>query len=165
MRCPTCGAKFPKNANICIHCGTEISQLETASNKAIYKARKEYQPELIVYSAIFPNDLSYKKTLLLCIFLGLFGAHRYYTGQRLSAILMTIATCLLLVVSSLLGLYWHGSFTPDMIGMPMQVFNTLISFASLCGAICIIKWAFDIIALATKKYKVPVVLGKKETKR
>lgn len=165
MRCPTCGAKFPQNANICIHCGTQISQLETASNKAIYKARKEYQPELIVYSSIFPGDLSYKKTLLLCIFLGLFGAHRYYTGQRLSAILMTIATALLMFVSGLLGAYWAGTFSPEVFGMSMRAFNSIISITSICGVICIFRWAFDIIGLATKRYKVPVVLGKKETKR
>lgn len=165
MRCPTCGAKFPKNANICVHCGTQMSQLETASNKAVTKAKKEYQPELIVYSSIFPTDLSYKKTLLLCIFLGLFGGHRYYTKQHFSAILMTIGTTIMLLASILLGQYWMGNFDPLEIGMSMQMFNSIISLVSICGAICIVKWAFDIIALATKRYKVPVVLGQKETKR
>ena len=41
MRCPNCGAKFPQNANICIHCGTMMSQLVTASNKAVIKAKNE----------------------------------------------------------------------------------------------------------------------------
>ncbi len=164
MRCPNCGAKFPKNANICIHCGTEMAQLETASNQAVTKARKEYQPELVVYSSIFPSDLSYKKTLLLCIFLGFFGAHRYYTKQKLSAILMTIASVALCIVSTILGMYWGGYLDVNAYGISLTALNSIVSLVSICGAISIIRWAFDIVFLALKKYKVPVVLGKKEEK-
>ena len=164
MRCPNCGAKFPKNANICIHCGTEMSQLETASNQAVIKARKEYQPELVVYSSIFPSDLSYKKTLLLCIFLGFFGAHRYYTKQKLSAILMTIASIALCIVSAILGMQWGGYLDITSLGITIAVFNNIINIVALIGAISIVVWAFDLLFLILKKYKVPVVLGKKEQK-
>jgi len=148
-----------------MHCGTQMSQLETASNRDVVRAKKEYQPELVVYSSIFPSDLSYKKTLLLCIFVGLFGGHRYYTLQRLSAILMTIGSSFLFVVSMLLGMYWAGNFDPTTIGITMSAFNIVVNIAAVCGAICVIRWAFDIILLALHRYKVPVVLGQKETKK
>lgn len=158
MRCPNCGAKFPKNANVCLHCGTEMNQLVTASNKAVSKAKKEYQPELIVYSSIFPSDLSYKKTLLLCIFLGLFGAHRYYTKQYISAILMTVFWSITLIFSAILGLFWGGYLT---LNMDLYLFESITSFVSIGGVVVLIRWIYDIVLLALKKYKVPVILGKK----
>lgn len=158
MRCPNCGAKFPKNANVCLHCGTEMNQLVTASNKAVSKAKKEYQPELIVYSSIFPSDLSYKNTLLLCIFLGLFGAHRYYTKQYISAILMTVFWSITLIFSAILGLFWGGYLT---LNMDLYLFESITSFVSIGGVVVLIRWIYDIVLLALKKYKVPVVLGKK----
>lgn len=158
MRCPNCGAKFPKNANVCLHCGTEMNQLVTASNKAVSKAKKEYQPELIVYSSIFPSDLSYKNTLLLCIFLGLFGAHRYYTKQYISAILMTVFWSITLIFSAILGLFWGGYLT---LNMDLYLFESITSFVSIGGVIVLIRWIYDIVLLALKKYKVPVILGKK----
>lgn len=158
MRCPNCGAKFPKNANVCLHCGTEMNQLVTASNKAVSKAKKEYQPELIVYSSIFPSDLSYKNTLLLCIFLGLFGAHRYYTKQYISAILMTVFWSITLIFSAILGLFWGGYLT---LNMDLYLFESITSFVSIGGVVVLIRWIYDIVLLALKKYKVPVILGKK----
>lgn len=158
MRCPNCGAKFPKNANVCLHCGTEMNQLVTASNKAVSKAKKEYQPELIVYSSIFPSDLSYKKTLLLCIFLGLFGVHRYYTKQYISAILMTVFWSITLIFSAILGLFWGGYLT---LNMDLYLFESITSFVSIGGVVVLIRWIYDIVLLALKKYKVPVILGKK----
>ncbi len=158
MRCPNCGAKFPKNANVCLHCGTEMNQLLTASNKAVSKAKKEYQPELIVYSSIFPSDLSYKNTLLLCIFLGLFGAHRYYTKQYISAILMTVFWSITLIFSAILGLFWGGYLT---LNMDLYLFESITSFVSIGGVVVLIRWIYDIVLLALKKYKVPVILGKK----
>ncbi len=159
MRCPNCGAKFPKNANVCIHCGTQISQLRTASNKAVTKAKKEYQPELVVYSSIFPTDLSYKKTLLLCIFLGLFGAHRYYTKQYISAILMSVFWTLTLIYSTILGLVWGKYISLNVDSGLFSVFGTI---ASIGGVVVLIRWIYDIILLASKRYRVPVVLGQKE---
>ena len=158
MRCPNCGAKFPKNANVCLHCGTEMNQLVTASNKAVSKAKKEYQPELIVYSSIFPSDLSYKNTLLLCIFLGLFGAHRYYTKQYISAILMTVFWSITLIFSAILGLFWGGYLT---LNMDLYLFESITSFVSIGGVVVLIRWIYDIVLLALKKDKVPVILGKK----
>lgn len=164
MRCPNCGAKFPQNANICIHCGTMMSQLVTASNKEVTRARKEYQPELIVNSSIFPSDLSYKKTLLLCIFLGHFGAHRYYTKQTLSAVIMTVLWSLMLIVSFFVGLHWAHYLNLYELGFSADAINGIFGVVSFCGAGIIIKWAFDLIYLIIRKYKVPVVLGKKEEK-
>lgn len=164
MRCPNCGAKFPKNANICIHCGTQLSQIQKASNKAVIKAKKEYQPELVVYSSVFPSDLSYKKTLLLCIFLGLFGVHRYYTKQTLSAVIMTVLWSLMLFMSTIMGLQMGGYINVGDIGITLYALNSVFGVVSIAGAGVIIKWGFDLFKLIFKNYKVPVVLAEKEMK-
>lgn len=53
-QCPYCGREIPVNAQKCCHCGEWLSQ--TSKPK------------------------SFKRTILLSYFLGLFGGHRFYTG-------------------------------------------------------------------------------------
>ena len=159
MRCPNCGAKFQKTANICLKCGTKMSQIEQASNEAIIKAKKEYQPEKIVYSTVFPKDLNYKKTLLLAIFLGMFGAHRYYTKQYLSAILMSISMSVTILFWGTLGLIFSGNLNELNISLSDATLSVFCSLTAIIGAITVLVWAFDVFKLATKKYKVPVVLA------
>lgn len=142
-----------------------MNEIKTASNKAVVKARKEYQPELVVYSSVFPSDLSYKKTLLLCIFLGPFGAHRYYTKQTLSAIVMTVLWSLMLIVSTLVGLHWAEYINLYNWGLSGRTISAIFGVVSVCGTCVLIKWLFDLIYLCFKNYKVPVVLGKKEDKK
>lgn len=36
---------------------------------------------------IYKSDKDFRKTALLCIFLGLFGAHRFYVGKTSTAII------------------------------------------------------------------------------
>ena len=159
MRCPNCGAKIQKTSNICLGCGTKLTQIENASNKDITKARKEYQPEKVVYSSVFPKDLSYKKTLLLAIFLGVFGAHRYYTKQYISAIIMSVTATVFTLFFGILGMIFGNVGIQGFIIVSSNTLNAFSSIISLLGAINIIAWAFDIIKLATKTYKVPVVLA------
>ncbi|HIA37575.1 MAG TPA: TM2 domain-containing protein [Flavobacteriales bacterium] len=52
---------------------------------------------------IFLSDKSFVITLLLCIFLGLYGGHRFYTGKASMALLMlfTVGGC---------GIWWIIDF-------------------------------------------------------
>jgi TM2 domain-containing membrane protein YozV len=67
--CSSCGAIIKKEAEICPKCG--VRQKGAAKNG----------------SDVSQNWLT---CLLLCIFLGYFGGHRFYTGKIGTAILMII---------------------------------------------------------------------------
>lgn len=83
MYCKNCGKEIDDKAVICVHCGvpTENSTY-TSSNKNLVTA------------------------ILLCLFLGGFGAHRFYTGHIGTAILQLILTLSFfgLIVSALWAL-------------------------------------------------------------
>ncbi len=84
MYCANCGKEIDDKAAICVGCGVPTSnQTQQAS----------YQPQSIptinivntntntnVAGAIHPTK-SKMVTLLLCIFLGVFGIHRFYVGK------------------------------------------------------------------------------------
>ena len=61
--CPNCGAKVAEDAAICPHCGLGLTQ-KPRGERGVGVGGKEWLP-----------------TLLLCIFLGYLGAHRFYTGH------------------------------------------------------------------------------------
>lgn len=64
--CSQCGFKLQSNAKFCTQCGANTSSSETRSNKSAVTA------------------------LLLCIFLGSLGLHRFYVGKIKTGILMLL---------------------------------------------------------------------------
>ncbi len=67
MFCYNCGKEVNDKAVVCVHCGCAIKQ-----DKVTEKSEK-----FII-------------ALLLCLFLGNLGAHRFYTGHTISAVIMLI---------------------------------------------------------------------------
>jgi len=67
MFCSKCGSQIDDNASFCKNCGNKIQS--TNANVSINN-----------------NEKTFVATLLLCIFLGGFGAHRFYTGYTGTAI-------------------------------------------------------------------------------
>jgi len=160
MRCPNCGARIKKGDDRCLKCGTKIQQIKGASNARVRQVKKEYQPELVVYSTVFPSDLSYKKTLIWCIFLGWMGAHYYYVKRYVSGAILSIMSAVFLLCSvpaiTVMQTGSAGIFTP--IGI-LFLTSSLYVIPSAIGALGIIIWAIDIIRLLTKSFSVPVVLA------
>ena len=76
--CSKCGKQYSENAIHCPQCGEPNSSLKSSS-------------------------LNNTVTLLLCWFLGIFGAHRFYVGKVGSAIAQLLLTLTILgtVVSSI----------------------------------------------------------------
>lgn len=164
MRCPKCGARIPHESHICFKCGTRLTQIREASFLAVKEAKRTYQPEKIVYSTIFPKDLSYKNTLLMCLFLGLFGGHYFYTQRYPHAISYLICSAYffacIIVPGAMVG------FQVDFTIVIQSVYNTptldaIFVMSCVCGAIIFVLWIKDIFALIFKKFKVPVVLKEK----
>lgn len=156
MRCPTCGARMKKDAGICIKCGTKLEQIKKASHQAVAKARAEYEPEKVVLSSYFPSDLNYTKTLLFCIFLGLFGAHYFYVKRPIPGIIYAVCWSAFLIFYIIAGILTveQGEF----VSFSSYGLQVLQFFISVAGALVVIFWVGDIIKLALKRFKVPVVL-------
>lgn len=66
--CFSCGVAIDSRAAVCPHCG--VPQPDTARNKTMSNR--------------------WVATLLLCFFLGVFGAHRFFLGKIGTGILMLI---------------------------------------------------------------------------
>ena len=72
--CQHCGAQISLYAEICPRCGVRVAPV------GAYTRRKD------------ASDRSWLATLLLCIFFGGIGVHRFYVGKIGTGILM-ILTC------------------------------------------------------------------------
>ena len=143
-----------------------MQQIKEASHKKVSVVRKEYQPELVVYTTVFPHDLSYKKTLLFGIFFGWFGGHLYYVKRYFKAILMTLMAVFFLICGYPVAFFLQ---TGD-----AWIFNPLVKFLMTgniytipcaIGAINFIMWIIDIIRIVTRTFNVPVVLAEKDEKQ
>lgn len=68
MFCRNCGKEIDDNAVVCVHCGVATGKQMPGSN----------------------SDKSWIAALLLCLFLGGFGAHRFYVGKTGSGVAMLL---------------------------------------------------------------------------
>lgn len=77
--CEKCGNKVAIDAVICPKCGTQLEELKTEENKS--------NPQVIINNSNTINGGYGRKqcdkwiALLLCLFLGFFGAHKFYEGK------------------------------------------------------------------------------------
>jgi len=155
MRCPNCGARIRKGDNMCFRCGTKLSQIENASHQAVKKARAEFQPEKVVLSTVWPKDLSYRNTLLMCIFLGLFGGHYFYTKRLIPGIIYCVVWSIFILTILIGKAITPGNFFPH---SDINTVNHLIAFVCCGGALISVLWLSDICKIIFKRFNVPVVL-------
>ncbi len=159
MRCPNCGARINKNVNICYKCGTKLSQIQHASHQAVKKARAEFEPEKVVYTTYPPADLNYTQTLLLCIFLGLFGAHYFYVKRPIMGTIVCVCWSIVILFNVICGIVCGVvNGLPDYESFGLQV---PFVFVSMMSALLISLWVYDIFRIIFKRFKVPVVLENK----
>lgn len=70
MYCPHCGKEVSGNESFCPYCGADLrNNASHVANQAIYNTNSEY------------SSKSWLVTLLLLIFLGGLGIHRFYVGK------------------------------------------------------------------------------------
>lgn len=146
ITCPRCGLKSLAGTESCPDCGLVFSRLALATNKDAKRKLLRGDRTYILKTNKLPEDVSFIKLLLLCIFLGPMGAHNYYTGRYLRGSVLSLAflSIILLVVFN----------------QPLVAVNdgALIStLSTICGLIELI-WVWDLIAIIIKKYKVPVAI-------
>lgn len=88
--CEFCGNKVAIDAVICPKCGKQLEELKTEENKS--------NPQVIINNSNTINGAIGRKqcdkwvALLLCIFLGFLGGHKFYEGKGGMGVLY-IFTC------------------------------------------------------------------------
>ena len=145
-RCPRCDNKCLQSATKCEECGLIFSRLEFATNTAAKNMIKKGDRDYILYTSNLPKDLSYTKLLLYTLFLGLFGAHYYYTGKYIKGILMT-AMMAYAIVCLIFNAYLVDYF----------------SFLYVPIGLGVLAWIVSVVYVISKKFKVPVYIERAET--
>lgn len=121
-KCPKCGA--PMEHNRCAYCGYQEEAPASAAAVPPQAAQPASQPQAAAGSQTIPASQMSKKSktaaLLLCIFLGYLGVHRFYVGKIGTGVLY-------LLTGGLVGIGWivdiitiaAGSFK-DQFNLPLQ---------------------------------------------
>lgn len=86
--CKHCGAKIPAAAVICTHCGCQVEEMKQAEqpniviNNTNTNANTNTNNNNNVTAAMLGIRARNKwVAFLLCLFLGYFGAHKFYEGK------------------------------------------------------------------------------------
>lgn len=143
-RCPRCDTKNRLTNYRCSSCGLIFSRVETGSNVLAKNLILAGKSDQTVKARMFPKDVSKKKFLLLCGFLGIFGAHNFYVGRYKKAIFQLICGLLAAVCVAC------GSFIPH--------YQTIMSFISVPIGIDGVMWAWDFADGAFNHYRIPVAV-------
>jgi hypothetical protein len=81
-KCPNCGGSIENGK--CIYCGTSVATAPAyvRAPEPIY-SQSYVQPQPVIINNFAPQQSTKSKTttLLLAIFLGYFGIHRFYVGK------------------------------------------------------------------------------------
>lgn len=94
--CKHCGAKIPEKAVICTACGCQVEQMHSESqgtpNIVINNANSNVNTNQNINGFVAKRTKNKWVSLLLCIFLGFLGAHKFYEGKAGMGILY-LFTC------------------------------------------------------------------------
>jgi TM2 domain-containing membrane protein YozV len=80
--CPGCGSKPLSGSNYCQNCGVQVNSQAEVCVKCGVRLAKTETTEVSPKSRLI--------TTLLAWFLGVFGAHRFYAGKTVTAVVMLI---------------------------------------------------------------------------
>lgn len=82
--CKFCAEKIPEDAVMCTHCGRQVEELKNSQQQVVINN--------VNNNTNNGHNGSKNKwvALLLCVFLGIFGAHKFYEGKILLGILYLV---------------------------------------------------------------------------
>ena len=82
--CKHCGAKIPEAAVICTHCGCQVEEIKPTEQPSIVinnaNTNTNTNVNTNINGAMFKRPKNKWVAFLLCLFLGFFGAHKFYEG-------------------------------------------------------------------------------------
>lgn len=144
--CPRCGLRVMGEIDTCPDCGLVFSRLALATNKDAKRKKLRHDRDFIIMTNKLPQDVSFIKLLLMCIFLGVFGGHNFYVGRYLKGSILLgdflVLTMFVIFNNSLVAIDGGG-----LLGF----------FSTVCG-IVMLMWFWDLLMIITKRYKVPVAI-------
>lgn len=143
-RCPRCGTKNDYTQSKCVECGLIFSRVENGSNVLAKGLILSGQKDQVIKAPMFPKDVSKKKFMLLCGFLGFFGAHNFYVGRYVKAVFQLVIGIFSIIATFLSGV--------------APFFDYLMTFMFLPVAISAFMWMFDLVDGAINKYRIPVAV-------
>ena len=82
--CKECGQKIAKKAVICPHCGCQVEETKTeaaAPQIVINNSNTNQNQNVNMMTGMFGRPRNKWVALLLCVFFGWFGAHKFYEGK------------------------------------------------------------------------------------
>lgn len=144
--CPRCHMQYAEGLEVCSDCGLIFARLEIATNTDAKKKIKRFDFDYIIKTNQLPSDVSYIKLLLYSIFLGVFGGHCFYVGRYFRGSLL-LANFLFLLCLTI----FNDAIAQVGDGALLGILSTL------CGFILLV-WLWDIIMIATKRFKVPIAI-------
>lgn len=98
--CKHCGAKIPEAAVICTICGCQVEELKKSEQPSIVINNANTNTNTNVNAGVYGLRAKNKwVAFLLCLFLGCFGAHKFYEGRTGMGILY-------LLTVGLFGIGW-----------------------------------------------------------
>ena len=80
MKCPICGCKM-KEEFMCPYCKITGRQVKTASNKKAKEKLITGDQEGVYNSSYLPCDINNTRLMLITLFGGPFGLHRFHVGK------------------------------------------------------------------------------------
>ena len=86
--CKFCGEKIPEDAIMCTHCGRQVEQLKSEQPQVVINNSNNNTNTNVNrnYSTSRGGEKNKWVALLLCIFLGYLGVHKFYEGKILLGI-------------------------------------------------------------------------------
>ncbi len=82
--CKYCGQKIPMDAVMCIHCGRQVEELKSSQSQVVINNTNTNVNRNI--NQRYSRQKNKWVALLLCIFLGFLGAHKFYEEKILLGI-------------------------------------------------------------------------------
>ena len=143
-RCPRCDTKNDYTAYRCSSCGLIFSRVENGSNVLAKQLILAGKGDETVKAKQFPKDVSKKKFLLLCGFLGFWGAHNFYVGRYVKAVIALILGLITIIFVA------TSSIIPNL--------DKVMSYFSVPIGINTIIWLWDFIDGTISKYRIPVAV-------
>ena len=144
--CPRCGLKSLATAENCPECGLVFSRLKIATNKDAKKKILRRDKDFIIMTNNLPSDVSRLKLLLLTIFTGIFGGHCFYVGRYLRGGLLLLNG---------LALILYVIFNDSLVSIDG---GKLLAALTTIGGIIMLVWAFDLVCVIIKRFKVPIAI-------
>lgn len=76
--CKFCGEVIPGDAVVCTHCGRQVENFESATPNVVIN---NMNTNTNGYADVYTKRCDKWIAFLLCLFLGGFGAHKFYEGR------------------------------------------------------------------------------------